>query len=558
MTAICETCHYYRRVRPPSQLLAAALDVADGPVANALAKIVEDEQKWLEAEATVKRSHATTGDESWPARPLMSAYCALREAEGRWLIPEIRNRGGQCATHQPAAAAGARCADCAYRRAGRGFERDRQREQLYADMLAGDTMAQTKTSSSDESLLTRHREGAAALQALELSGAYAAKGVLLSEPRYLDWCAHDFTGDEYVACALRNPYGRCPDWTGEQTREASTHAPAADRGEACLPAEAADDILDMMVWLLEIQLPPDVRDRARAEVVRLWSAEDRTRQFVLTVCLPLYQQCAGMPEGLADLTREQAQPGLVAALRTSPNWLARRIVDEYDRVNAPLAPGSPPLTQEIADAFVDVLTFMESIVSGADPAPPTDQVRGSWIATMAAAWPGLPPQVRQWLTEMPVGWAQLRYQWQTLRPDQRYAYQEQLRVQLGIVHGVAGDVVNAAGQATAAGTGSWYGPAYGPGPRAYGPGPQAYGPPVAAYPQLPAWARDDAGPAPTSEQLLDRITSRQQAQEAEAEHQDARLALQVRMHNQMERSALISNMMNMEHESIMSIIKNIK
>src|SRR4051794_20289680 len=93
----CIECRYFRTVRPPSQLFLAALGAVEGKVADALSKIVEDEQKVRVAEAEYKRAEATAERDLWMTRPLMSDFCGLKEPEGVYAIAEVKNRGGGCA-----------------------------------------------------------------------------------------------------------------------------------------------------------------------------------------------------------------------------------------------------------------------------------------------------------------------------------------------------------------------------------------------------------------------------------------------------------------------------
>ena len=75
--------------------------------------------------------------------------------------------------------------------------------------------------------------------------------------------------------------------------------------------------------------------------------------------------------------------------------------------------------------------------------------------------------------------------------------------------------------------------------------------------QPPAWVTSEPE-GPSEDALLARIESSHEAQERELMEQDPELALQVKLHNRMQHAALISNMMNMQHETSMAIIKNIK
>jgi hypothetical protein len=532
MSISCETCVYYRNARPMSQLLARGMDVAEGAVATALAKIVEDEQKWLETEATIKRGRANSAADLWPMRPLMSSYCALREQDGVFLIHEIHNRGGTCTEGKAEARPRNRCVDCAHRRAAGGPRLDEQREARYTAMIEEDTVAQTRTGSSDESLLTKYREGISAWKAKELSGAYAAKGVLLDEPRYLDWCAALSAPDEerYVVCALTNADASCPRWTAV----VETAAPAAPAPDGLTEAEAGE-IVNVMCALLELEPTPELRAQARQLVAEAWCGHEAIRRFLTEECAPLYANLAGMHEAQADAAREQVQPGLVAALRQAGTAFGDLLVGEYDRVNAPLAAGSPALTREVADAFVDVLAFIDGIAAGVEPVPAAEPVRAFWLERMVLAWPRLPGEVRAWLAQMPIDWAKLRYQWAVLPAEQHWQFVQVLQAQLGMAaRSVAAQIGAISAQPV---------PLMQPGP-------------PATVPQPPAWATADLSGS-DERRLMDEISSRQAAEEEQLTRDDPTLALQVKLHNRLERAALVTSLLTAEHQMRMRVIEHI-
>jgi hypothetical protein len=547
MTVTCESCVFFRRPKPPSQLLARAVGVSEGPVANALAKIVEDEQKYLDAESTQKRGRANSTDDSWPLRPVMSAYCVAPRhgagAEGeRWLIPEIHNRGGLCQDWVTRSESRQACRDCVHRRVATGPARDEHHEATYAHMIEEGTTSQARTSSSDEALLTRHREGIAARKALEVTGAHASRGVLLVEPQYLDWCEalSRPEDEEWVVCALQNPHASCPAWEPSPGPDAA--GPAAEASVT----HSDEALVTMLCWLLELNLSGPTLAEARQLAADLAATDARTWQFVTQVCRPLYDQAPAVHEALADFRREQVEPGLVAALRAGGSSLGSLLVGEYDRVNAPLAGGDPPLTAEVADAFIDVLTFLDGLVTGWEAARATDADRAVWRDRMALAWPSLHPDARAWVARMPLSWAELRYQWATTPVEQRWQLAQHLQTGLGVpARGVATQITTmplparpVAQPATAPGTfqaGIVRGPGSGP----------------------PAWVGAEPS-GPSEEALLREITAGHQDEEEQLLQEQPELALQVKLHNRMQRAALISNMMNMQHETCMSIIKNIK
>jgi hypothetical protein len=251
--AVCTRCVHFRKVKPPSQLLAKAVGTADGPVAEALEKVLSDEQRMRETEAADKRSLVGREADSWETRPVMSGYCGFQEAEEIYLLAEVKNRGGGCPDFNPGRPERHACADCAQRVEARGRAIDEGHERAYTQMSVS-AIAGHGSTSVPESLLTKYREGVSSRKALELLGAYHAQGEPAMEPMYLDWCRHFSSEDEYVICALRNPHNTCPAWSpaasGPASASAAPGVPAAVTADAPAPSnEAFDASLELLNFM---------------------------------------------------------------------------------------------------------------------------------------------------------------------------------------------------------------------------------------------------------------------------------------------------------------------
>jgi hypothetical protein len=213
---VCAQCAHFRRVRPTSQLLAAALGTtaAGAEVTNALAKIVDDEQKVQAGEVEIKGKEGSADRDSWGTRPMMSEYCGLQEKEEIYLICEVKNRGMQCEDFLSGQPERHACANCARRVPSKGSTRDQSLEKTYGRLINA-AVATQASPQSPQGLLQSHRAGVAARKALEIAGAYAAKGHVLAIPQYLDSCAQFSTQDEYVICVMQNPHNTCSAWIAD-------------------------------------------------------------------------------------------------------------------------------------------------------------------------------------------------------------------------------------------------------------------------------------------------------------------------------------------------------
>lgn len=209
----CAKCVHFRRARPASQLLKAAFeaDLSAGEVTGALTKITDDEQKLREAEADLKGKEASADRDLWGARPLMSDYCGLDEADEVYRIAEVKNRGLGCSDFEPGRPDRRACTGCAHRVPAEERQGDLGMEAIYSRMIA-DAAAVQASPQGAQGLLGAERTGQASRKAFEIASAYGAKGRVLTRPEYLDHCGALSTEDEYVLCALQNTHNTCPAW----------------------------------------------------------------------------------------------------------------------------------------------------------------------------------------------------------------------------------------------------------------------------------------------------------------------------------------------------------
>lgn len=211
----CSKCQYFRRVKPVSQLLSAVLGgvMAGAEVTNALAKIVEDEQKVRDGEADIKGKEGAADRSIWPGRPMMSDYCGLSEGNETYFMCEVKNRGQECTDFVAGQTDRHACLDCSHHIPAQGSLLDQKMEATY-NRLVLNAIAVQSSPQSPQSQLQAHRSGILARKALEIGGAYAAKGRMLAKPSYLDYCSQFSSEEEYVLCLFQNPHHTCRAWAG--------------------------------------------------------------------------------------------------------------------------------------------------------------------------------------------------------------------------------------------------------------------------------------------------------------------------------------------------------
>jgi hypothetical protein len=184
--AICERCPHFRRPNPPSDIFARLFSIRDPEVTGEIRKIAEGEYKLKEEEDSFKKSAELRGQDKWPARPVTSAFCGLRERDDVFLIAEVKNRGRAC-NDDVGTSERRPCNECAHCIAATGRKTDQTIEEAFAQ-LALSARIGGASASAVEARLSEHQRNVGAKMALEIRTA-AVRRTLSTEPAYLDYCS---------------------------------------------------------------------------------------------------------------------------------------------------------------------------------------------------------------------------------------------------------------------------------------------------------------------------------------------------------------------------------
>lgn len=573
---VCAQCKWFRRTKPASQLLAGAFSSSSADVAQALGKVVEDEQKQRDAEADYKRIQDAAGKDLWAGRPVLTDYCGLDEEKGAYYIAEVKNLGGRCRQHDPDPPPRQACSECQHERTPEGAARDAVREQAYVKLAARNISADVKKDTT-ESLLDGYRKGTSARQALEVTGVYQTRGHLLHPPAYLTYCAAFSTADDYVTCLFQNPYHLCSKWkagpeamTSEQDQaQPSTGAAGGQNaapppmparpgptdplrplggappfvGHAPVAAEGgAEGVLKqlgaLLEWILDVPLTPEIWQQLESSI-RLDTNSSQDIEGV-GLGLQLHESISTQDIDTLEYVRELHQPAFVADLRAQGDDLCRALVAAYDRANPPIAQGSPPLTKEVADAYLGVLSLVDALMENRAWTPMSEQVKTAFAEQLADSYPQMSPQQQAWLAMLPAEWPKTRILLRTMAEPDRRGLAQQLVADFG-------DVVQATPLLAQ------------PSPRSFAPSADGgTDPPHPSPPMDPRSSAEDSGGGKSIDELLQDIISTQQSEEREAAKSDPELAAQMKAQNQLKTASLMSNMMMMQHQASMAIINNIR
>lgn len=275
------------------------------------------------------------------------------------------------------------------------------------------------------------------------------------------------------------------------------------------------DLRDALGWGLAAAIPDTAWAEVAPGVDEEWSGPHGPVRHELSTVVDVHQLAATQGQDVAVYLRELHQPELVAVLRADGRPWAQRLIELYDDAHPPLAPGDPPLTQEVADSYLAILSFVDALMEHRAWTPLEEATRRQFTDQMARQYPGLDPAQQAWLATLPLEWARTRHLWQSGGEPSRSRFRELLVDRYG---------------ATARAT-----PALAEGPR--------------ISPAMPVVG--DGVPAPSPDR--DGLPPTQALpQEAGGRLEQRELELQKKLQDQVARAAMLSNIMKMQHQATMS------
>jgi hypothetical protein len=112
--------------------------------------------------------------------------------------------------------------------------------------------------------------------------------------------------------------------------------------------------------------------------------------------------------------------------------MTKALLQLYDAANAPLAPGSPPLTRESADCYMDMMTFIQAEVMNMAARSLPQEIREAWFHQLISEYPGLPDPVRAFIGDTPLKWRHLQASWPQIPAPEKERYRQEWAKEFGL------------------------------------------------------------------------------------------------------------------------------
>jgi hypothetical protein len=200
-------------------------------------------------------------------------------------------------------------------------------------------------------------------------------------------------------------------------------------GPKQLRIEQVEDYCSYLEWILDIELPEEVRSMTGEALVRAWSENNLSVIKYISDELQAFQQIKGGDKATREYLREINQQMFVrnlhmASMQSQGFPLFSALLQLYNMANAPIArsDGWTSLTLEEANCLLEFNNFIKAVVSGQEPRPLPQYVRDAQIQNLLLQYRSMPLETRQQIDNMPIIWTRIHACWPILSTEDKLKY----------------------------------------------------------------------------------------------------------------------------------------
>lgn len=202
------------------------------------------------------------------------------------------------------------------------------------------------------------------------------------------------------------------------------------QGQPPLTEETVGRFTEFFEWAFDVQLTVEQRQVLRKWTVDSWTQKKTSDMNDVVQLVQQQTELAKLDAQQRHLVRLKIEPELLGQMRNQPNEpMAKWALAVYEASHRAIAPGTPPLTRQSTDAFLDALFFMVGEVSGQQSVP-DQKLKDDWAKALAANYPKMTAELKQQIAGMPMQAALLRVSWPALSDEQKAQYRVQWAEQL--------------------------------------------------------------------------------------------------------------------------------
>jgi hypothetical protein len=221
-------------------------------------------------------------------------------------------------------------------------------------------------------------------------------------------------------------------------------------GNPPLTTELLEKATGFFEWLLDAQLTREQRREFQESLAKSWTERKQDEIQSTVTVVQFSDRLNRMSPKDREAYRQVLQGKFLAEMRTQPgSMLARWVLNIYDSAHNPIAPGNPPLTRQMVDAYAEVVGFMLRESMGKQYFAANRVFKDALSQSLIAQYSRLAPQQQAALGQVPGIWAIIQARWPARPEAEKQSLRNQWRISLQQIVNAAAQSAPAANQAQA-------------------------------------------------------------------------------------------------------------
>lgn len=194
-------------------------------------------------------------------------------------------------------------------------------------------------------------------------------------------------------------------------------------GAPPLTEEMIGRFAEFFEWAFDVRLTNDQCNVLRKYSVDIWNKKTKSDMDAIVNVVQLQIELSKVDRKQLAVVRASYEPQVLESMRNQPNEpMAVWALAVYDSSHKILAAGTPPLTRQTSDAFLEAVFLMLGEVQGKRDEVPDDRLKNDWAASMTGSYARMPDAMKRQMAQMPLFVAQMRLNWPTMPEPEKAKY----------------------------------------------------------------------------------------------------------------------------------------
>jgi hypothetical protein len=181
---------------------------------------------------------------------------------------------------------------------------------------------------------------------------------------------------------------------------------------------------------LESPLTEEQRTIFEAQLIKEWQAGKEAQEAINETMREfdsVVEQISGLVAAKQVLAwREFSRQLYIYAQREGKEHpLAQLILQTYESKHELLIKGSPPLSQQAAESYGEMISFFQSVITRTSQTLNTRE-KEEIIQSLVSQFPGLSREIKEQISQADIFWGVIRYNWQQANRDEREQFRQEL------------------------------------------------------------------------------------------------------------------------------------